>query len=443
MTALFSSYYTGLPIWYYSPEAGTGFGWAGLVGEGHASTQRQAELLAYSNIISILSEKIGYDLGVEAYREISVLGTISKIGLTVEDKYTLNADNGYTVYLHAVINEDLLQEAMSDELKRNAELAAQVESLVLEGDNYIKAGQELKAIRLYLEAMNLSYGSDFIDKDYSFDELYKVVYDLIERMNMAIVSSKKSSANCTISLTRVGSFASSAVTSAEVLAVFMAEDTKGNRYEDSFVCVTGSDGQFLFNPINNSIVRTGTVVFKLYLDKELSVLEKNTDSARIKNLKQLIDSKSVSFEYSRVYKYSDIAVTVIEHDNIGNVTGLTEASNYLVSKLINAGAFASIYYPSYDNEDDVLDEFQATNRNDSCLLIIRVGIIDKVESKLGKVAVNVEGIATLYDVKTSGLLYQSDIIYANAFESTYEEAVKAANKNLIDIAYSLVKAVYV
>ncbi|MCQ2413137.1 MAG: hypothetical protein MJ057_09325 [Sphaerochaetaceae bacterium] len=441
--ALLRSNISGLPYWYYSPEMGIGRSKTALVGEGKASTQRQATLLAYADVVQTLSDMLGYDLGQEVYRELSVLGTITEFGLEIQDEFSMTQDGEVSVYLHAVMDEALIDQATTAERKRRAETARTVESLVLSGDDFIKSGQELRAIRNYLQAMAISYGLDYIDAEYSFDSLYDVVVDLLDSITLSLVSGRPANATCTISLQRKGTFLSAAVTSAEILATFDAVDTKGVIYEDSFVFVTDQNGLFTFNTINDALVRTGTVVFSLNLGDELDVLLQSTDAAKAQVLKDLADAKKVSFDYSRVYSRGDIAVSVIEHDTLGYVTGVTDTTDYLVEKFTSDGAKANSYYAQLDDEEDVLYDFQHSDRTEACIAIIRVGQTTRVDSNTGNVYVGVEGLATLFDCRTSAVLYKSDVIYGGAFAPSYDEAVQQAFRKLADIAYSLLKVAYV
>ena len=266
VSALFKSNFSGLPFWYYEPEYGVGKGNTGMVGEGVSSTERQAELLAYTNLIAVLSDRIGYELGQEAYRELSVMGTINQFGLEIVDRFSVAASDGnYHFYLHAVLDRELLDSATIDENKRRSSVSSEIESLVLEGDTFVKTGKELKAVENYIKAMTLSYGLDFIDSEYTYDALYPVVVDLLQSITVAVSSTRPELAICTISISRKGTFVSSAVESAEIKATYSAVDSKGEQYTDSFVYISDNDGRFEFNAINTSIVRKGTVTFSLNL----------------------------------------------------------------------------------------------------------------------------------------------------------------------------------
>lgn len=442
--ALFKSNISGLPFWYYEPSYNIGKDNTGMVGEGAASTERQAELLSYTNLMEILSDRIGYDLGQEVYRELSVMGTINQFGLQVVDTFSaVSSDGNYHYYIHAVLDRALLENATSEENKRRTSLSEEVESLVLEGDTFVKTGKELKAVENYMKAMALGYGVDYIDSEYSYDSLYPVVVELLQSITVSVSSSRPGDAVCTIEVQRKGTFVSSAVGSAEIKATYLAEDSKGEVYKDNFVYISDDDGRFTFNAINNSILRNGTVTFSLNLGEELDALLKVAPEERTIELGNLIESKTLTFSYAKVYRRGSIAVSVVEHDSLGYVTGVKEISDYLTSKFVSDGADASAFYSELDDEQDIIYEFNHSSRTEECMLVIRLGVVDVIESKTGLHIASAEGLVTLFNCADEVVLYQSDVINASAFAQTEEEAVTEAFKTLSDIAYTLVKAEYV
>jgi hypothetical protein len=441
--AVLKSNISGIPYWYYEPQMGVGKGRVGMNGEGTATTQRQAELIAYNNIIEKLSERIGSEIGQEAYRELSVLGTISEYGLVLEDSYVNTQEGMYNVFLHVSIDQNLLDKATTDETKRREIITKQVNDLVLKGDEYVKAGNEIRAVSNYMKAMALSEGKDYIDSEYQFKELYPVVLQLLKGVTLTIVSSRTDVVSCVVSITRKGTFVSSAVASAEVLASYQAEDVRGMIYNDSFVYVSDEGGLFVFNPINDSILRKGSVRFELNLSKELKDLEAAVGAENVADLRALIDSKTIEFEYDKKYSMGSIAVAVIEHDNLGYVTGVTDITDYVTARLLSDDAIASAFYAELDDEMDVSYEFTHSGRTEECLLVMRIGITNHVSSRQNFEVAGAEGIFYLFVRGKEEPVYTSDVIYASAYADTYKDAVRGAFKALADIAYSLVKAVYV
>ena len=444
ITALIKSNMSGLPYWYYMPDSGAGKGNTGIVAEGVAGTQRQAELLAYTDLLDQLSARTGYEFGQEAYRELSVMGTLNQFGLFIEDSYSTTASDGsYQYYLHAVADASILEEATTEEYKEKAARYVEIGKLVSEGDAYVKSGREFKAVKNYMKAIAMGLTLDDVDEEYSYDSLYPVVYELLQAMKLSIISSRPEEAVCVIGVSRKGLFASSAIEGAEIMASYTAVDTRGTVYADSFTYISGSDGTFTFNSINNSILRTGSIRFSLNLSDEMAALEKQAHGERTTQLRELIESKSVEFDYAMKYQSGDIAVAVVEHDGLGYVTGSSRITDYLTSKFRADGADAAPFYATLDDEEDISYEFNHSGRSAEYLLVIRTGVVDIVDSRTGIVAANVEGLATLFRCSDEKVMYQSEILNASSFAPTEEEAVAGAFRSLADIAYTLVKAQYV
>ena len=122
---------------------------------------------------------------------------------------------------------------------------------------------------------------------------------------------------------------------------------------------------------------------------------------------------------------------------------MTKTSDYLTDKLVADGAQAAAFYAELDDEGDVLYEMTHSGRNEDCLLVIRVGLTGQIVSASGVYCASAEGLATLFDTKTGAILYQSEIIKSNAFAEDADQAVAEAFERLTDIAYTLIKAVYV
>ena len=442
--ALVKSSFSGLPYWIYSSTFGLDSSKTAFVGQGKASTERQAELFAYSDIISQISSTLGVQLGQEQYKELSVIGTISEYNLYVNDSYTTYQDGEVVVYVHAVADTKLLEDASSDEMRRRNENAKKVEELILEGDAYVKDGKDLKGLSCYLQSMVLSYGQDYIKEEYSYYTIFEDVKDLIDSIRITLISQNAESAQCTIQVTRKSVLVASKVKGAEIRASYQAIDVTGELYADSFVYSTDNAGLIKFSPLNFTMVRKGEVKFGFDLETELEAL-KATDSQTVAELEALIQAKTVTFEYDREYSLGSLAISVIEHDENGYVTGNTITADYLTFCFKLDGAEVSSYYALSDQEEDVLYDYVQTKGSCDCLLVCRFGQRETLESTNG-IFVAVEGTATLYSTdlnSKNGVLYESGIVYATGSGQSQEEATEQAYLKLADVIHSLLKDVYV
>ncbi len=443
LSSLIRANISGVPYWVYSPKVGLGRDRVSFVGEGRASSSRQAELLAYSSIVDQLSEYLGIPLDQEVYRELSVLGTVQAYNLSIEDSFSRVLDRETTFYVYAVADSSLLEAASSEETLRRNEVSKNVEELVLQGDSYMKDEMFTRGISCYLQAMAASYGQDYIKEEYSYNVLFEDVMDILGSITVSIASSDSSRARCTVSVTRKSVLLPSKVRNAEVIALYRAVDMKGDAYDDSFVYITGADGGFVFDCLNFSMVRKGSVEFVLDFESELEVLERTTDPTVAASLRTAVEEKSVRFDYDRAYVLGSIAVAAIEFDSKGYAIGNKATTDYLCSLFEADGAEVSPFYADSNLEEDVLYDYSQLKGGAECLLVCRFGQMDVVESRLGGFASSVEGTATLFDMKTLSPIYSSSVVYASAFGDTAQDAMKASFEKLADVVYSLLKADYV
>lgn len=436
---------SGLPFWVYNAQFGAGSSKVGFVGQGKASSERQAELLAYTDILNQLSSYLGVELGTEQYRELSVLGTITEFNLFVNDTTSDYQEGETVVYVRVVADASLLRKASSEETIRRSETAEQVESLILKGDEYIKAGQDTKGLSCYLQSMALSYGQDYIKEEYSYSIICEEVKKVLDSISITLVAQNPDAATCTVQVTRKSVLVKSQVKAAEVKATYEAVDVTGQRYSDSFMYSSDDAGNVQFNPLNFTMVRKGEVHFSLDFDDELQALEASTDVKTAQQLRTLVESKAVSFVYDRKYTLGSIAVAILEHDANGYVTGNKDTADYVVFCLTTDGAEAKAYYALSDQEADVLYDYVQTGGQGDCLLVCRFGQTNTIESSNGYF-VTVQGTAALYSTDLSkGIqtFYESDIIYATGTADTQQEAISQAYLKLADVIHSLLKAVYV
>lgn len=463
--AFVQSTFTGLPFWTYAPLPSLDKDKVSFVGLGISSSVRQAELLSYSNIIEQISDRIGISLGQEAYRELSVLGTIKAYGLTVEESYYRTVDKEVEFYIYVVADGHLLEEASSEETLRKNEIAKKVKDFVLEGDEYVKDEVFTKGLSCYLQAMALSYEQDYIKEEYSYYTLLDDVLELLSSLEISINSANYTTAKCNVNVTRKTSFFPSKVQDASILASYKAIDVKREEYDSSFVYTTDVNGSFVFDCQNFTLTRKGSVLFKFDFETELQELEDKTDKQAVLKLREVIEQKAVRFDYDMDYRLGSIAVSVVEFDSKGYVIGNSETTDYLCKLFESDRANVLPYYTTSSEEEDILYDYShniysqklsslqkdgqiqvrtSQNKNlQDCLLICRFGQIDYIESQVGGFAVNIEGTASLYNTKNDSLIYSSPIIYATAFGETLEEATSAAYEKISDIIYALLKAQYV
>ncbi len=431
------------PSWYFKPQSKANHSETAFVGVGQSANERQALLLAYTDINNRLFAYIGNEPTTESYRELSRSGKIASFDFEVVEKYQVLEDGQYMVYLLALGKNQTLNKYRSEAMLKESEMASEAERLILEGDELIKSNQDILGLKKYIESMVLSYPLTQIDDEYSFAFIMQEILEVLSSTSMTVVEENPSEASCTVSVKRKSSLIPSRVINAPIRASYQALDSRKFVYEDSFVYSTDNGGTIVFSPENHAIAKQGAVVFSFDFDKELRELARVSESAA-NTIKEAISDKAILFEYKVNYADIEIALSSFE---------LSVDGNYIKSDLINSfftERFSEEDIKSFvlesrpeDTDEEVLKAIKKTNPDCDYALISRVGYSDYSASRTGNIAVTSEGTVRFYDLKTGQLISDIRGIFSNGFGNTEEKALEDSYLNFASIIYSIIKALYV
>ena len=441
---LFKSIATGYPMWYY--EKNTNSLQLRFIGEATAETRRQAELLAYSDVSEKLSSYLGIDIDREAYRELSTSGTIEKFGLSIaESRISNTSDGGYRVIVLAVADREKADNYRSQQAKDLGATIEKIEELILEGDEYIKAGKDIMGVRNYLMSMALSCNIDGrnLDKEYSFDVILDEVLYVLNSIKIQVKNPDPKNLTCQVSVRRRGAILSTAVEQCPVKSSYVAMDAQNSAYNDSFVFYSDADGIAYFYAINPAVTITGNISFSINLDDEVAAIEK-LDTEAAKKIRSVLDGITDVFEYHKEYSMGRIVVTSITFGNYRDYIDSEEASRRLVFLFEEDGAPAYANPADTDLRDEVLiDRARLTYPEAGILLIVRTGVIETVTSSTGVTVASQEGSASLYRLSDGERLFDSGTVNSVGFGTDAETALADSLNRIETIIYSMIKAFYV
>ncbi len=442
--AVIRSNFEGIPVWYYIPDSQVKSGRSVFIGEGKAPSQRQAKLLAYSNLAENLGNYFGTELSDEYYRELTVFQTIEDVDLAVSDSYSFMEGGLYKVILRATANTELIEKSRSESALQKQKNLEEINGLVGEAVELMKEGLDFLAIEKYMDAMLLSYGNADVDSFYSFDELLKECLLILNSVSLNVSFANPSRASCRLeALVTEGKITSPAV-SCPVLASFKALNVNGETYDDSFNYRTSDLGYIDFSPANYSIVRNGTVVFALDYEDRISVLESKVGKETVKELRKAFEEKKVRFDYELVYTDKVVGLVVMDFNSSGEEQNPSFSEKYFRRKFEESGIKTKVVdYNSLMDDLDMLDEYSANQDGNGYLFISRITEIDSFKSETGTFVVSCEGSFSIFDTKDKELLESSGIVFSTGFGKTEEEATEQSFENLADLFFSFVRSVYV
>lgn len=432
---------SGYPLWYYEPSVAVESSGKSFVATGTATTERQAELLAYSKLADSVSSYLGYEISQENYRELVTLGIISEYSLSVEEKFSMLKNGNYIVFLLAKADYENLQAFRTAEEIERENKADRIKALIIEGDGYLKNNEDLNGVSCYLRSMVLSKDVKGLESQYSFDSIKQEVIEILRTTTMNIESCDSSKVTATLNLRRKESFLASDVQNCKILASYVSVDGRGNEYQDSFSYTTDKNGRIQFKIFNNAILKKGKVKFAFDLEQDIQALYE-VDSISAALIEDLVDSKSVAFEYDRSYTLGKIGICVLEYDMETNLKNSVEFTNRLCAEISSEGILCTpLRY--FEESDEVLLKKAFEDKKDlGCLAILKSGPIDYQISATGICSVTLEGQVVFYD-SDSKIIYQSEVIYSNGFGTDYQNAENTAFDNMCRIVYTLLKASYV
>jgi len=441
---LFKSIATGYPLWYYEKNLNTQQ--LRFIGEATAQTRRQAELLSYTDVTDKLSSYLGIEIDREAYRELTTSGTIEKFGLYIaESKITTTSDGGYRVIVLAIADKTKAESFRSQQAKDLGATIEQIEQLILEGDEYIKAGKDIMGVRNYLLSMALSCNIDGrnLNSEYSFDVILEEVLYVLNHIKIQVKNPDSKNLTCNVSVRRTGSLISSAVEQCPVKSSYVAMDARNSAYNDSFVFYTDADGLAYFYAINPAVTITGNITFSINLDDEVAAIEK-LDPEAAQKIRAALEGITDVFNYHKEYSMGLIVVTSITFGKYRDFIDSEEATGRLVFLFEEDGAVAYANPADTDLRDEVLiDRARLTYQDAGILLIVRTGVIETVTSSTGVTVASQEGSASLYRLSDGQRLFDSGIVNSTGFGTDAESALADSLDRIETIIYSMIKAFYV
>lgn len=433
---------SGYPLWYYEPSVAVHKNEKSFVATGLSTTERQAELLAFSNLSEVISSYLGFEITQENYRELVTLGTISEYSLNVEEKLSILKNGNYIVFLLAKADYENLQTFRTAEEIERENKADEIKALIKEGDGYLKDNEDLNGVSCYLRSMILSKNVKGLESQYSFDSIKQEVIEILKTTTLSIESYDSSKVSAFLNLRRKESLISSDVQNCKIKASYVSVDGRGNEYQDSFSYTTDKNGRIAFRIFNNAILKKGKVKFVFDLEEDIRALYE-IDSSAAALIEGLVNSKSVSFEYDRTYALGKIGICVLEYDIEANLKNSVEFTNRLCAMVSSEGISCSPVRHGFAESDDALLKKAFEGKSDlGCLAILKTGPIDYQVSVTGVCSVSMEGQVVFYD-RNSRIIYQSEIIYSNGFGTDYQTAENSAFDNMCRIVYTLLKASYV
>lgn len=425
-------------MWVYEPQVGRNQ--IAFVGQGSATTEVRARVLAYESILSQISEYIGEDVTGTHIAQLSSRGAIEQYRLKVTQEFIKIAENPQgpqTVYFLAVADRNVLETARTESEVQLLETQRELESLAAQAAQMYRENKDLLAISLYLKIAYLAKSLPIERGSQWYLDAIERVRKILQPLTLSVATGNPSVPTTEVTLRRGGRALSPRVVEARVIARSEARDGMGDVYDDSQRFVTDQNGQFAFLGTNPAMIARGVVTFEIDLAVELEPL-RAIDSEAYGEFMALIDAKQVGYPYVRtpIVGTRPLVVAVHEYSLQGQLLDSTHAARKIMQSLGMDGldSIASTVRPAED--ENYVEDLRAAYPNNTYALYGNAGVSQSKLTERGA-AVTVTGEVSLVNLANQARSGSSGTVVANALAPTVEEAQKEAFSKFGSIVTSL------
>ncbi|MDD3822152.1 MAG: hypothetical protein PHN93_00165 [Sphaerochaetaceae bacterium] len=425
----------GVPVWVFEPQVGRNQ--TAFVGEGRATAENRARVLAYESILTEISTYIGEDVTGRHIAQLSSRGAVEEYLLRVTQEFVKQEDEVVTVWFLAVADRTLLETARTESEIQLLENVRRMDELAALGSRYYRENKDILAVQQYLGIAGIARTLPVDRGEQRRVEALDRVRTILRPLTISVTQGNPAIPTVEVRHRRGSGRLSPRVVQAPVTAMAQARDGMGSEYADSQRFVTDANGQFTFRSTNPTLVSTGSIVFGLDLEHDLAPI-KESDPEVHGELVSLLEQKRVGFPYARVSIVGNqpLLIAVQEYTLQGAVLPSSFTAQSFAKRLSNDGIRTQVSgIPPLEDEDQ-LSRLRSAYPSVSFALYGDVGVSHQRTTERGG-AVTVTGEVSLVDMSTFTRLGSTQTVVANAVGPSMEEARREAFSRFGLIATSL------
>ena len=398
--------YTGVPTWAIKTPDKKGLKY--FVSSSNEENQNQRTNLIYRDLLSQISQELGYEVTSTYYRELSTLGTIADLGLEIIDKKEVDG----TLYFLAVADESYFESMRAEEYKLELERASRIKALDERAIQYYKDNNDIAALNCYISAVNILNEGPALT--YTKEEFLKSATEIARSIKFKLSDVDPDNGECTLIVSRDRGFLSPRVVEAPILVTIMVHDHTGSYYEYSYREITDEKGMVAFYKKFPRMANIGSVTFSLDI---------TTEDLPSEELINEIEATTINFDYNIISKSSreGIVIAFSEWDENGEILPTTYSSDAFKKYLEKDGIKVVNAIINGNEFEEVLKSAQERFPDKSYLIWSRVGRNTTHKTPLGDYVTSSQGYTVLADLKTGEMLFYDYDTQSVAWGSDWEK----------------------
>lgn len=390
VSTLLESAYTGVPSWaLMKPEEKDRIFFVSSSGA-ESSSQRYNE--NYRQLLSQISQELGYEVTGTYYRELSTLGTISDLGLRI----SAVKENEGILYMLAEAESAVFETKRSAEYIAEKDRRERLEALSEEAMEYYKSNNDIAALDAWIRAAEVL--SEGPVPGYSAEEFLSKAAEIAKNIRFTITDRAPEKGECTLIVSRDRGVLSPRVTEAPILVTIQVHDHDDVFYSFSYREVTGEDGRVAFKKKFPRMADIGTVSFSLDL---------STQDITYEPLIREIEDTKITFDYAIESSASKegIVIAFSEYDENGEELSSSWSEQAFISFLEKDGINVTVASISGDVWEEVLAEARKRFPDKKYIIWSRVGRDGGKRTPLGDYVTSSQGYTVLADLETGEMLH--------------------------------------
>ena len=382
--------YTGIPTWAIKKPEKKGLKY--FVSSSNDENQNQRVNTIYRDLLSQISQELGYEVTSTYYRELSNLGTIADLGLEIIERKEVDG----TLYYLAVADESSFESKRSQDYKLELERASRIKALDEQAILYFKDNNDIAALNCFISAVNILNEGPALS--YRKEDFLNSAIEIAKSIKFKLSDVDPNSGECTLIVSRDRGALSPRVVEAPILVTIMVHDHNGEYYEYSYREITDEKGRVAFYKKFPRMANIGSVTFSLDIPRQ---------DIQSKELVKEIEETKITFDYSIVNKSSreGIVIAFSEWDENGEILSTTYSSDAFKKYLENDGIKVVSAIINGSEFDEVLKSAQERFPDKRYLIWSRVGRNTTHTTPLGDYVTSSQGYTVLADLKTGEMLY--------------------------------------
>lgn len=414
------------PIWY--PNGRNVSDAACFVAHASALNRNAARDAAYNDLLSQVSEYLGYDVVGRYYRELGEYGSVSQISLEIDSTSTSTYEGYVHYYILAYADTAVIASMRSPQRQRQVEMEAQVESLRLQAMEHYRNNRDVDAIRCLMEAIAIAGEYGIASEGNSADELLERALYWLGNIRIRLSGEDPETGSVTVRVVRDRGLLSPPVVGAPVEASFTVHTHLDGHETFSVPFMTGSNGRFGFEKYHPQMAGEGRVVFSLDLEEWIDEVEDRAGLSYAAPLGNLAQSIVASFDYSLsgVLGNSSVLVIMDEFDENGNILDSTWARDAFISYLEGEGIEPDVASTADQNFSSAIGDLVSAYSQYDWIFWSAAGLADVPVQPDGYTVYVVEGYTMLLNTRTLEIVNLDDITRAVSWGEVRDECLERA-----------------